>query len=91
MMDFQASDPKARDAETLNLFATIMKQDGNNLASFLNQILVNLCQPTLSMISNEFREFPEFREGFFGLIQNIITCCTQGLFDLDSNAFDTII
>lgn len=41
--DYAQSDPNARDPETLLLFATIMKRDGEMLAGFLTQILNGLC------------------------------------------------
>lgn len=89
--DYQQSDPNSRDPETLMLFATMMKQEGQMLAGFLNQILFGLCQSTLDMISNDFISFPEFREGFFKLVHSIITHCTQGMIELDPQRFQTII
>jgi len=53
------------------------------MTSFLTSILSHLCQPTLEMIGNDFTELPEFREGFFLLIENIIGYCTAGLFSLE--------
>ena len=91
MLDFQNSDPNARDSETLMLFATMLKQDGQNLQGFLPAILNALCSSTLNMISNDFLSYPEFREGFFVLIRNIISYCTQGLIQLDPANFSTII
>jgi len=91
MSDYSKSEPMARDPETLLLFATILKQDGQNLAQFLNSILGNLCTSTLGMISNDFISFPEFREPFFTLVHNIITKCTMGLLQLQQNDFTTII
>jgi len=76
MLDYMRSDPLARDPETLMLFATILKKDGANLAQFLDSILQSLCSSTLTMISNDYVNFPEFREGFFKLVHNIITHCT---------------
>jgi hypothetical protein len=53
------------------------------MTSFLKSILSHLCQPTLEMIGQDFTELPEFREGFFLLIENIIGYCTAGLFSLE--------
>jgi exportin-1 len=91
MLDYMNSEPLARDPETLMLFATILKKDGHNLAQFLDSILVSLCQSTLNMIANDFTEFPEFREGFFKLVHNIITHCNQGMLQLGPDQFSTII
>ena len=81
--DYHESNPQARDPETLMLFATMMKKEGNMLAGFLNQILFILCQATLEMIKNDFISFPEYREGFFKLVHNIIIYCTDGMIQLD--------
>ena len=89
--DFSQSDPNARDPETLMLFAIILKKEGQHLENFLSPILIHLCQPTLQMIMNDLISFPEFREGFFKLVQNIIKYCTQGLFKMDPGSFQCIL
>ena len=43
------------------------------------------------MIKNEFLSFPEFREGFFQLVKNIINHCTHGMLELDGTQFSTLI
>ena len=43
------------------------------------------------MIQDNFVNYPEFREPFFKLVHNIINHCTQGMFELDSQKFQTII
>lgn len=73
------------------LFAIILKKEGLHLENFLSPILVHLCQPTLQMIMNDLIMFPEFREGFFKLVQNIIKYCTQGLFKLDPESFQLVL
>ena len=74
--DYQNNDPNARDPEVLNLFATMLKKMGEMLSGFLQSILYNLCQTTLEMIQNDYISFPEFREGFFTLVENIVKHCT---------------
>lgn len=90
MEDYLNSDAHARDPETLMLFATILKKDGEHMAQSLGLILNNLCQPTLNMIQVDYIAFPDFREGFFKLVHNIITHCTQGLIALGLDSFGTI-
>jgi exportin-1 len=89
--DFQNSDPYARDPEVLLLFATMFKRMGELLSGFLTQILINLCDTTLSMIKNDYLSFPEFRESFFTLVEKIIKHCTAGLFSLNLSQFQTFI
>mmetsp|Transcript_1723 Transcript_1723/g.2241 ORF Transcript_1723/g.2241 Transcript_1723/m.2241 type:complete len:251 (+) Transcript_1723:1974-2726(+) len=85
--DYSTSEPNARDPETLMLFATVLKKEGTQLVSYLPNIMNGLCQPTLSVISSDFTTFPEFREPFFKLVQNIINHCTQGLLNLEPQMF----
>lgn len=64
---------------------------GESLQSYLQTILEGLCDPTLQMISADSQNYPEFRAGFFKLIQNIIKHCTEGYFSLDAGKFGTVI
>ena len=43
------------------------------------------------MIRDDYVSSPEFREGFFLLVENIVKHCTAGLFRLDAARFETII
>lgn len=43
------------------------------------------------MIGNDFASYPEFREGFFKLVQAIIGFCTEALLQLDGGSFETIL
>lgn len=48
--DYQSNTPDARDPEVLHLYATMLKKMGESLSGYLNQILFNLCSPTLQVI-----------------------------------------
>jgi exportin-1 len=85
--DYQQSDPNSRDPEVLMLFAQMIKKMGPMLHDYLSQILFNLCETTLQMIQNDFVSYPEFRETFFTLVEEIVKDCTAGLFQLDSQRF----
>jgi exportin-1 len=74
--DYQANDPNARDPEVLMLFATMLKKMGDMLSGFLQSILYNLCQTTLDMVKHDYISYPEFREGFFTLVEKIVKHCT---------------
>lgn len=43
------------------------------------------------MIKADTTSFPEFRDGFFRLIMNIIKHCSNGLFCQNSSHFETLI
>ena len=85
--DYSQSDPNARDPEVLNLFSLMFKKMGEILKSFLHSVLYNLCESTLQMIKDDFISYPEFREGFFSLVENIVKHCTAGLFELEADKF----
>lgn len=57
------------------------------MTGFLQQILFSLCDSTLEMIKDDYISFPEFREGLFKLVENIVKFCTGGLFSLQSDKF----
>ncbi len=43
------------------------------------------------MIKDDYVTHPEFREGLFKLVENIVKHCTGGLFQLQAEKFRTII
>ena len=73
------------------LFATMIKKLGPNLADYLFHIVVNLVESTLNMIKDDYISQPEFREGCFKLVQMIVKYCTEGLFNLPTDKFNTVI
>lgn len=84
MEDYVNSNPNSRDPETLSLFATIIKKDSSFFnTDSLKVVIDSLINSTLEMIKNDFTSFPEFREGFFRLVHNIITHCTNSFLSLD--------
>ena len=46
---------------------------------------------TLSVIQNDYHSAPDFREGLFSLMMNIVKHCTGGLFSMDQNVFQNVI
>lgn len=68
-----------------------MRFQGNKLGNYVEKILYEACYNTLEMIFNDFNSYPEFREGLFTLIRDIIMHCTAGLFALDASRFDNMI
>jgi hypothetical protein len=78
--DYQVGIPESRDSEVLSLFAVMFKQMGSILNDFLQNVVFGLCSSTLEMIKQDMQQYPEFREGFFRLVQNIIKNCTDGYF-----------
>lgn len=93
--DYSANVPAARDAEVLNVMATITGRLGVRVficlflsySDSVNQpiltpqvppILNAVFEPTISMISQDFSEYPEHRAGFFKLLRAINLNCFPG-------------
>jgi len=62
------------------LFSLLLKKLGEFLSPSLPQVMIGLCDSTLDMIKNDTVSYPEFRQNFFKLIQNMIKHCLLGLF-----------
>lgn len=45
----------------------------------------------MAVIKDDFISFPEFREGYFKLVEKIIKHCTSGFFNLSTDMFNTIL
>jgi uracil phosphoribosyltransferase len=73
------------------LFSIMIKKLGPNLSGYLQHIVINLIESTLSMIKDDYVSLPEFREGCFKLVEMIVKHCTDGLFQLSPDKFNTII
>ena len=89
--DYNSNVPNARDPEVLSLFATLVKYIGDSMNLYIPDILNYMFESTLSMISNDFTEFMDFRRNFFRLIQNIIDNCLDGLFNSTEENFKICI
>jgi exportin-1 len=89
--DYTNSSPNARDPEVLLLFSVMLKHAGDLMADFLPTIMQSLCQSTLQMIQQDTTTYPEFRDGFFRLVMNIIKHCANGLFQQSGESFQTVV
>ena len=75
LTDYQQNVPAARDAEVLNVMATIVSKLGPLLAGQIAPTLDAVFEPTLGMINQDFAEYPEHRVGFFKLLRAINLTC----------------
>ncbi|THH33915.1 hypothetical protein EUX98_g342 [Antrodiella citrinella] len=76
--DYNRNVPAARDAEVLNVMATIIGRLGPLLTPQVPAVLDAVFEPTLNMINQDFAEFPEHRVGFFKLLRAINLNCFPG-------------
>jgi exportin-1 len=77
--DYNRNVPTARDAEVLNVMATITGRLGPLLTPQVPAILDAVFEPTLNMINQDFAEYPEHRVGFFKLLRAINLNCFPAL------------
>lgn len=89
--DYNRNVPTARDAEVLNVMATIVSKLGSLLREQIAPILDAVFEPTLGMINQDFAEFPEHRVGFFKLLRAINLTCFPSLLELPPQQFKLIM
>ncbi|PWN46897.1 putative CRM1-nuclear export factor, exportin [Violaceomyces palustris] len=85
--DYHRNVPAARDAEVLNVMATITTALGGLLTDKVPPVLDAVFEPTLNMINQDFAEFPEHRVGFFKLLRAINLKCFPALLELPPEKF----
>ncbi|KAF8638831.1 hypothetical protein AX17_001889 [Amanita inopinata Kibby_2008] len=85
--DYNRNVPSARDAEVLNVMATIIGRLGSLLTPQVPAILDAVFEPTLNMINQDFAEYPEHRVGFFKLLRAINLNCFPALLGIPPNQF----
>ncbi|KAI3627765.1 CRM1 [Malassezia furfur] len=89
--DYHNNIPAARDAEVLNVMATITTRLGSLLTDKIPPVLDAVFEPTLNMINQDFAEYPEHRVGFFKLLRAINLHCFSALLDLPPAKFKLTI
>ncbi|GAK65900.1 nuclear export receptor crm1 [Moesziomyces antarcticus] len=89
--DYNRNVPAARDAEVLNVMATITSRLQGLLTDKIAPILDAVFEPTLNMINQDFAEFPEHRVGFFKLLRAINLYCFPALLELPPPKFKLVV
>ncbi|RSH81644.1 Karyopherin transporter [Apiotrichum porosum] len=89
--DYNRNVPAARDAEVLNVMATIVSKLGSLLVPQIAPILDAVFEPTLDMINKDFSEYPEHRVGFFKLLRAINLTCFPALLELPPAQFKLVM
>jgi exportin-1 len=89
--DYNNNIPQARDPEVLSLFSALIEKMGDKMNPHVPEILNCLFQSTLSMISENYTSFMDFRRNFFNLIKTIVDQSLEGLFQADENNFKICI
>ncbi|KAJ7172647.1 CRM1 C terminal-domain-containing protein [Mycena filopes] len=85
--DYSRNVAAARDAEVLNVMATITGRLGHLLTPQVPAILDAVFEPTLNMINQDFAEYPEHRGGLFKLLRVMNLHCFPALLTMSPPQF----
>ncbi|KAI9334595.1 CRM1 C terminal-domain-containing protein [Obelidium mucronatum] len=85
--DYARNVEQAREAEVLNLMASVISRFGNLIVDKVPPILESVFECTLNMINKDFENFPEHRSGFFKMIYAINVNCFPALLNLPPPMF----
>ncbi|CAO3690063.1 unnamed protein product [Rhizopus stolonifer] len=91
LSDYRSTVETARESYVLEVIATLV----NKLYTFLIPLIPNIFdivfEPTLVMITNDFTEYPEHREGFYHMLYAINCHCFPALLNLAPSQFKLFI
>lgn len=89
--DYSRNVPAARDAEVLNVVATITTRLGRLLTDKVAPILDAVFTPTLDMIKMDHLNFPEHRVAFYKMLRAVNLNCFPALLELPPPQFKLYI
>lgn len=82
LADYRSNLPQARDAEVLDLLATLATRLSESISQEVTKIFEMVFECTLDMIKGDFQSFPDHRSKFYNLLKAINAHCFQSLFFL---------
>merc|ERR1719163_1513725 len=82
LADYRSNLPQARDAEVLDLLATLASKMGDAISQEVPKIFEMVFECTLDMIKGDFQSYPDHRSKFYDLLKSINSNCFQALFYL---------
>ncbi|KAI9485410.1 MAG: nuclear export factor CRM1 [Benjaminiella poitrasii] len=91
LTDYNANVDAARDAEVLNVIATIANKLQSLMTPRVPIIFEATFEPTLNMITKDFAEYPEHRTGFYSMLRAINRHCFPALLELAPAQFKLFI
>jgi len=80
--DYRSNLPQARDAEVLDLLATLATRLSDCISQEITRIFEMVFECTLDMIKGDFQSYPDHRVKFYELLRAINSNCFQALFTL---------
>jgi len=78
--DYRSNLPQARDAEVLDLLATLATRLSESISQEIGKIFEMVFECTLDMIKGDFQSYPDHRVKFYELLKAINANCFEALF-----------
>merc|ERR1712224_432097 len=82
LADYKTNLPQARDAEVLDLLATLAMKMSEAIGQEVPKIFEMVFECTLDMIKGDFQSYPDHRSKFYDLLKAVNSQCFQHLFAL---------
>jgi exportin-1 len=82
LADYRSNLPQARDAEVLDLLATLATRLSDAISQEVSKIFEMVFECTCDMIKGDFHSYPDHRTKFYDLLKAINSHCFQALFFL---------
>jgi len=82
LADYRSNLPQARDAEVLDLLATLATRLSDSISQEVTMIFEMVFECTCDMIKGDFQSYPDHRAKFYSLLKAINTHCFNALFNL---------
>eukprot|EP00928_Gymnodinium_smaydae_P005220 TRINITY_DN11793_c0_g1_i1.p1 TRINITY_DN11793_c0_g1~~TRINITY_DN11793_c0_g1_i1.p1 ORF type:complete len:1119 (-),score=265.17 TRINITY_DN11793_c0_g1_i1:143-3499(-) len=82
LADYRSNPPEARDAEVLDLLATLVTRLPDALGAEVPRIFEMVLECTCNMIKGDFQSYMDHRAKFYSLLKAVNTHCFQALFSL---------
>jgi len=82
LADYRSNLPQARDAEVLDLLATLVSRLSESISQEVTKIFEMVFECTCDMIKGDFQSYPDHRAKFYDLLKAINSHCFQALFFL---------
>uniref|UniRef100_A0A6G1SHJ7 Exportin-1 n=1 Tax=Aceria tosichella TaxID=561515 RepID=A0A6G1SHJ7_9ACAR len=83
--------PSAREPEVLSTMAIIVEKLNKNFISYVPPVFEAVFECTLSMISENFEDFPEHRTNFYNLLHQVVKHCFPAIISLSQQQFKLVL
>jgi exportin-1 len=80
LADYNSSPPPSREPDILLVFQLVFDNLSLIITQFIPQILQQVFDQTLGMISQDFNSFPDHRVNFFYFLKSVVNNAIEGTF-----------